>query len=154
MQDIGGSPEAPGSARRVLGSPPMPSPTQVRGAEAERLAERSLATAGYRIVERNWRGGGGEIDRIAWHGAVLVFVEIRARASEVFGDPAETVRAPKQRKLVQAACAYAVRLEPMPALRFDVVSVLIARDQPPRVQIIADAFDADPTGRSRHIPLL
>ncbi len=132
----------------------MPSPTQHFGAFAEAEAERALVTAGYRIVERNWRGGGSEIDRIAWHGDVLVFVEIRARRTDEHGSPAETVRGTKQSHLVRGAATYVMPVHPMPVIRFDVVSVVVEVGGAAQVEVIAGAFDADPTGRRRDVPLL
>ncbi|MBK8013734.1 MAG: YraN family protein [Deltaproteobacteria bacterium] len=102
------------------------SPTQERGAVSEEIAEKALIAEGYRIVARNWRGGGGEIDRIAWDEEVLCFVEVRARSVATFGGPAETVDGKKQRKIVRAAAAYLTRFSSasMPAVRFDVVAIL------------------------------
>lgn len=96
-----------------------------------------MLRAGYLIVERNWRGARAEIDRIAYDGDVLVFVEIRARARDSHGDPAETVGPRKQKILSRGAAAYLCRIKgALPAARFDVVAVL--DDQ---VRIIKDAFE-------------
>src|SRR5205823_1728864 len=88
------------AARCVHSRARMPSPSQRWGAAHEEMAEARLVREGYRIVERNWRGGGGEVDRIAWSGEVLCFVEVRARSTASFGSPAETVDHTKQRKVV------------------------------------------------------
>lgn len=48
---------------------------------AERLAALSLIVKGYRIVERRYRTGAGEIDIIARKGDLVVFVEVKARVS-------------------------------------------------------------------------
>jgi len=132
----------------------MPSPSQIIGAAQEAHAERALVAAGYRIIARNWRGSGGEIDRIAWDGEVLVFVEIRARSTSAHGEPSETVRFPKRRRLIRAAIAYLARLpEPrLPTCRFDVVSIV--GHEAPRVQIIPDAFDSGERTGSRTGPML
>jgi putative endonuclease len=127
----------------------MPSPTQLRGARLEAAAEAALERAGYRIIERNWRGGGGEIDRVAWDGEVLALIEIRSRASAAFGEPAETVRPPKQGRLIKAAMAYFARFAPAdrPMARFDVVSVLAIEGQgEPSISVIKNAFDASRAG--------
>ena len=50
-------------------------------AEGERLAAEHLARAGYRIVARNVRADGVEIDLVAARGELVVFVEVKARAA-------------------------------------------------------------------------
>ena len=56
-------------------------------AEGERLAAEHLARAGYRIVARNVRSDGVEIDVIATRGEWVVFVEVKTRAGRRFGAP-------------------------------------------------------------------
>ncbi len=104
----------------------MPSAKQIWGALCEAIAEEALHAEGYEIIERNWRAIGGEIDRIAWHGRVLCFVEVRARSSFAFGSPAETIGWKKRKKLVQVASAYLSRFSAAntPLSRFDVVAVV------------------------------
>src|SRR5262245_30679215 len=104
----------------------MPSLRQKWGAIREAVAEEALEREGYRIVERNWRCIGGEIDRIAWEGDVLCFVEVRARSTDAFGSPAGTITVQKQRKLAAVATAYLGRYGPRskPPARFDVVSIV------------------------------
>jgi putative endonuclease len=84
-----------------------------------------LRRQGLAIVERNHRCRSGEIDIVALHGGVLVFVEVRYRASSRFGSPAATVNAAKQRRLF-AASRHFLATHPEHAhrrCRFDVVSV-------------------------------
>jgi putative endonuclease len=50
-----------------------------RGREGEQIAVAFLQRHGYRIQERNYRNRKGEIDIIAWDGATLVFVEVKAK---------------------------------------------------------------------------
>ena len=51
------------------------------GARAERRACRHLRLRGWRIVARNWIGGGGELDIVASRWRTLLIVEVRQRAS-------------------------------------------------------------------------
>lgn len=119
----------------------MPSPSQSFGLLLENVAERKLVQAGYEILHRNWRGGGGEIDRIAREGGELVFVEIRARRTDAHGEPWETVGFRKQRRLARAALSYLARPEVgRPPVRFDVVSVLVQDDGAPEIEVYRDAF--------------
>jgi len=95
------------------------------GREAEDAACRHLERAGYRILARNVRLRLGELDVVATEGGTLALVEVRYRASSLFGGAAASVTAAKQRRLVRAAQALLgrqPRLAAMPA-RFDVVDV-------------------------------
>ena len=62
----------------------MPSPKSF-GQSAEDLAEQMLRKKGYRIVERNLRVGGGELDFIAEYNGILIFIEVKARRTRQFG---------------------------------------------------------------------
>ena len=101
---------------------------QVAGDRGEERAARFLQARGLRIVARNYRTRQGEIDLVAMDGAVLVFVEVRMRASAGFGDGAESVDHRKRRRIEAAARHYLMRLGREPACRFDVVS--LERDEP------------------------
>jgi len=50
------------------------------GAAAERRAAWHLRWRGWRIVARNWIGGGGELDIVASRWRTLLVVEVRHRA--------------------------------------------------------------------------
>src|SRR2546429_5774086 len=73
------------------------------GALGEEAAADLLRSGGYRIVARNHRCPRGEIDLIAEKGELLVFVEVRTRATGAFGGPEETVNQRKQRRGVAPA---------------------------------------------------
>jgi len=95
------------------------------GALGEQAAEELLRSRGYRIVARNHRCRRGEVDLIAERGELLVFVEVRTRASAAFGGPEETVSLAKQRRVVAAARDYLARRRgPERGARFDVVAVV------------------------------
>jgi len=108
-----------------------------RGAAAEDLAAVYLEGQGLRIVERNYRCRFGEIDLVARSGAVLVFVEVRARKTETFGGAAGSITAAKRRRLVAAARHYLAAHRGERACRFDVVLV---RGAARRVEWLTDAF--------------
>ncbi|HZW36313.1 MAG TPA: YraN family protein [Candidatus Deferrimicrobiaceae bacterium] len=102
-----------------------PVSTRDAGDEAERAACAFLESRGVRVVERNFRARGGEIDIVAREGEILVFVEVRFRNEEGFGAPEETVGLPKRRRIVSAAREYLSRIPPSSwtEARFDVVAV-------------------------------
>lgn len=73
------------------------------GAAAEDFVLEILRGEGFRLVERNFRCPGGEIDLVMLTGDELVFVEVRYRAGDAFGDGGESVDRHKQRRLRIAA---------------------------------------------------
>jgi putative endonuclease len=110
-----------------------------RGRVAESGAERFLEQQGLRVVDRNFRRRFGEIDLVARHGDVLVFVEVRKRSHRDFADGAESIDRRKRQRLVRTAEAYLQQRTWRGPVRFDVV-VLDARDQ---IEWLQDAIQAD-----------
>jgi len=106
------------------------------GQDKERLAADFLTRQGLRLIARNHRCRFGEIDLIMGDAGVLVFVEVRYRASSRFGTPAETVDHHKQRRLVAAANHYLLAHPSVLPCRFDVVA-MTGHDQ---VLWLKDAF--------------
>lgn len=94
---------------------------QVTGASAEERAASHLARNGLAILARNFRTRLGEIDVIAQEGDVVVFVEVRMRASRSFGGALESITLQKQRRIRAAASQFLQKLRWMPRCRFDVV---------------------------------
>ncbi len=74
-----------------------------RGAQAEDLAERFLLRRGVRILARNARFRGGELDLIALHEGCVLFVEVRLRQRQDYGGAGASITPAKQRRLVLAA---------------------------------------------------
>jgi putative endonuclease len=113
---------------------------QELGRYGENLACAELERRGHVIVERRFRTRRGELDIVSRHNGVTVFVEVRAKSGETFGEPAESVTDHKQSRLVTMAQEYVVtrRLEDSPC-RFDVVAIETAFE-PPRVTVFEDAF--------------
>jgi len=94
------------------------------GRRGERAAEKYLKRNGYRIVARNFRAAGAEIDLVAMDGETLVFVEVKTRRSRISGAPEEAVDERKQLRMRRAAEAFATRYRAgEKELRFDIVAV-------------------------------
>jgi putative endonuclease len=110
------------------------------GAHGERIAARQLRRSGYRIVSRNFRAAGAEIDLVAMDGETLVFVEVKTRLGAGAGAPQEAVDQRKQAHLRRAATIFADRngAHSQP-IRFDVVAIAGAGSNR-RVEILKDAF--------------
>lgn len=82
---------------------------QLVGDEAEGLAVTLMERAGLRVLERNYRVRGGEIDCIALDGETLVFVEVRYRKNQRFGGAAASVDQRKQQRIIHAAQIYLMK---------------------------------------------
>jgi putative endonuclease len=72
----------------------------------EEVAADRLRAKGYRILERNWRTSTGEIDLVAVHDGVVVFIEVKTRTSDIFGSPEEAITHKKKEMMVSAAQWY------------------------------------------------
>ena len=121
----------------------MPSDRRSLASEGEQLAAEHLARAGYRIVARNVRADGVEIDLVATRGPLVVFAEVKARSGRGFGAPEEAVDARKCARLVRGARAWLHAHGPPHArARFDVLCVEPDRDGRLRVRHLPGAFDA------------
>ncbi len=90
------------------------------GREAEARAAQHLERHGLRILARNYRCRGGEVDLVCRDGATLVFVEVRLRTHRDFGGAAASITPAKQRRIALAANHYLAG-KPLPTCRFDAV---------------------------------
>ena len=97
------------------------------GLSAESRAAAYLLAKGYRIVARRFRSPVGEIDIIARGRGILIFVEVKARAT--FDEAAISVLPRQQRRIAGAAGAWlaAHPEDAMTAMRFDVILVAPGR---------------------------
>jgi len=115
-------------------------PAQEHGQLAEERAAMWLAAHGLKILARNVRCRGGELDLICLEGSTLVFVEVRLRTNPHFGGAAESITAAKRRRIVFAAKWWLIRAgriyQDRPC-RFDVI-LFDNVDEP---QWICGAFD-------------
>lgn len=114
---------------------------QLLGKEGERLAEQYLKKKGYKIVERNYRCRGAELDLIVLDRRVIVFVEVKTRTGHGFGSPFEAVEFRKQQKMIRAAQYFLneKKLHQRDA-RFDVVGISWPGGEP-LVEHIENAFE-------------
>lgn len=109
------------------------------GNKGEMLASRYLLDKGYAVLHYNWRSGHKEIDLIAQQHDTLVFVEVKSRTSELYGNAADAVDDKKIRLLISAAQAYILRYKLDLKFRFDIITV-IGRCEPYRIEHIEEAF--------------
>lgn len=120
-------------------------PRHARGARAERQAARALEAAGLRVVARNVRLTGGEIDLVCRERDTWVFVEVKARRPGWDAAPAAAVSWGKQRRLVRLAQHY-LKWRGLRDVRcrFDVVEVTDDGRGPAAIRHLRGAFDAGP----------
>ena len=92
-------------------------------------------------MEQNYRSKLGEIDIIAKEKGTLVFVEVKARKTHVFGNPKWAVTPKKQRKISMVALYYLKATKQIHVkARFDVIALSLAKDNP-QIEIIKNAFE-------------
>jgi putative endonuclease len=113
------------------------------GREAEQAACEFLLAQGLQLLERNFRVRGGEIDLIMSDGAVVVFVEVRARQDGSFMHPAESITARKRQRLINAGTRYLQRTGALhkTRARFDVICIFGA-GAGRKLEWIKGAFEA------------
>jgi putative endonuclease len=93
--------------------------------EGEQIASDFFQKIGYKILNSRWKWGKHDIDLILEKDGIIVFVEVKTRFSNVFGEPWEAVNNAKRKTLCRLANEYIsakdITLEP----RFDIFSILI-----------------------------
>jgi putative endonuclease len=103
----------------------MTTERQRLGTYGEHLAAQHLVRAGMVVLDRNWRGVGGELDLVLRDGRTLVICEVKTRSSTAFGSPLEGVTATKAARLRRLAGqwleAHDLRVQD---IRIDLVGVL------------------------------
>lgn len=112
------------------------------GKRAEELAAEFLLKNGYKILARNFRFQKAEIDIISEKDDVIIICEVKARSTDVFNLPQESVNKKKIKLLVSAADHYMKELNVNKEVRFDIISVLPDEKGSLIIEHIADAFEA------------
>ena len=110
------------------------------GIKGENLATDFLISKGYEILERNWRFKKAEIDIIAKHKGILIFVEVKTRSYSYYGEPESFVDNKKKRLIADAASQYMQRINYDWAIRFDIIGILIEDGKKPVIAHFEDAF--------------
>jgi len=110
------------------------------GRQGEYLAARHLRRLGFRIVARNFRAAGAEIDLVAMDHDTLVFVEVKRRTDDSAGTPEEAVDAHKRDQIRRAAESFVHRYRAGDRMmRFDVIAISGAGRRP-NLEHLKDAF--------------
>ncbi len=112
--------------------------TRFQGGLAEAEACRYIKKLGMLPLCKNYKRFTGEIDLIAKDKDTIVFIEVKARETDIKGSPAEAVTKTKQRRIIQTALMYLKENHIYGAkMRFDVIAVMSGS-----IKYIPSAFDA------------
>ena len=95
------------------------------GRLGETIAKKYLQAKGYDIIAQNYKTKYAEIDLIARHKGILVFVEVRTKIKEQFGTPEESVNRNKMNKLIKNAQSYAAMKDYDREYRIDLICVVL-----------------------------
>jgi putative endonuclease len=123
---------------------PLPTDNKGIGNLGEEMATTFLEGKRYRILERNFRCKGGEVDIVARDpkDKSLVFVEVKARRDLSYGVPQLAVTPFKQRQISKAALTWLARNRQQDVnARFDVIAILLDGNGQHKVEHIVNAFE-------------
>ncbi len=109
------------------------------GWKGEEAAVHYLVSKGHRVLEKNWKFQGYEIDIISLHSEFIVFTEVKTRSSIEWGYPEESVNKKRMQRMVRAANIYLKLHRVDNPARFDIVAVVWSRGQAD-IDHIEDAF--------------
>ena len=94
------------------------------GDQGEKIAISFLEDKKYKILEKNFRAGRGEIDIIAFKDNIISFVEVKTKKFGDFGDPVTWITKSKQRQIGKIAQAYLIKKNIHDFdCRFDVIAI-------------------------------
>src|SRR5437899_3680353 len=110
------------------------------GLSAESRAAAFLMAKGYRILAKRFRTPYGEIDIVARRRSLIVFIEVKARAS--LDDAAYAVTPRQQRRIIDAAQGWLMTHPEHADFELRFYAMLIAPRRLPRPLLAA--FDASP----------
>jgi len=99
-----------------------------------------LKKLGFKIIERNFRKGYGEIDIVAIDESskekVLTFIEVKTRTSSSFGMPLEAITYWKLKELIKTAQFYKLTHRNLPeSLRIDAVAVILSKNEVKNIEL-------------------
>lgn len=120
--------------------------TKMLGRWGEAVAARYLKEKGCSITGMSYKSRFGEIDIIAEDNRYIIFVEVKLRKTDKFGNAAEYVGRTKQQKLLSTAKIYLAANETKKQPRFDIIEVYApdgVDTKAPEINHIINAFGDD-----------
>lgn len=113
------------------------------GMEAESQALAFLEQQGLQLIARNVRFKGGELDLVMQDHQSRIFVEVRLRKNNRYGNAAESITFTKQQRLIRAALLYNQRFPTSQPWRIDVVTLTpVIKTGLPDIQWLKSAITA------------
>ncbi len=111
------------------------------GRRGELLAKQFLEQQGYEILDENWCFGKAEVDLIAYKNKTIIFIEVKTRSGNGFGQPEDFVDGKKQNLLSEAAEEYIFLMQHQGEIRFDIIAILFDKKlENYKLRHIEDAF--------------
>lgn len=108
------------------------------GTWGEEIAAAYLVNKGYEILHRDWKSGHRDLDIVARDGLQIVFVEVKTRRNNFFGEPVLAVDYRKQRNLRLAINHYLKYYGINQEARFDIVSVVGTKETESLIEHLID----------------
>lgn len=112
------------------------------GNYGEDIANNYLIKEDYYIIERNYRTRYGEIDIIAKNKGIIVFIEVKSRFFNNYGNAIESISLKKQKKIVNLSLFYlTTKRFTNINCRFDVIEIYFDKfNNNYKINHIIDAF--------------
>ena len=107
-----------------------------QGKRTESLTRKYYEQLGFEVAEANYRVRRSEIDLIVLNEMLLVFVEVKYRSNQKFGNPEEFVTDNQKKLIIEAADEYVNSINWQKNIRFDIVAVGIND----KIEHFEDAF--------------
>ncbi len=117
--------------------------TTDKGQQTEQACCRYLQQQGLKLVEKNYRTRGGEIDLVMRDGDTLVFVEVRYRNSRAYGGAVESVNYSKQQRIMKTAQHYCQQHNIDQPIRIDIVGMHNGEADSYEFEWLQNALQAD-----------
>lgn len=112
------------------------------GILGENYTARYLENNGFRILKRNFRIKGGEIDIISQKDDLIVFTEVKTRSPDPLVNGFEAITKTKQKLIIKASEEYSRRFPHDFQPRFDAAWVTVSDGKVLNIRYIENAFDA------------
>lgn len=118
------------------------SQTRKIGDRGESIARDYLIKKEYTILDTNWTTRFGELDIIAKHNDIYVFVEVKSRHSENTETAFASITPTKREKMIKAVYHYLHEKDLDDIVwRIDAIGIALRKNQPPIIEHVEDAFD-------------
>lgn len=98
-----------------------------KGTAYEEIAASYLSKNGVKILKKNFRIRQGEVDLIGEDTSHLIFIEIKFRSSDKYGEPELAISVNKMKKICKVAEYYLMYNPTDKQIRYDVICICYDR---------------------------